>query len=158
MAADSVTTPPGCPECMACRAAWLGRLGPFDPVRTLEVDGDPVRDDPSRRRAVEEELHRGAPAGAVLHSPVIHVHPDEGVGTLLADPAIEPLRVRQRRLPVLEPVDDARLEVARHLADHRGAKIATDDIAAEGEGEAGVAEPPLAEVGPEMETVIGEGE
>src|SRR6267142_2504135 len=37
---------------------------------------------------VEQHLDRAAPAWAVVHRPLVHVHPDERVGPFVADPTV----------------------------------------------------------------------
>ena len=50
-----------------------------------EVDRHPFWDEAGAVASVEEFLHGGATARAVIHRPLIHVHPDEGIGPLLTD-------------------------------------------------------------------------
>ena len=51
---------------------------------------------------VEEKPDRCPPTIAIVERPVVHVHPHEGVGPCLADPAVETCRMVERRLPVLQ--------------------------------------------------------
>src|SRR6185312_2245615 len=97
-----------------------------------------LRDYPGLVSPVQQQLHRLAPPWPVVHRPLVYVHPDEGIGPLVADSAVELLGVSQRRRPMLQGVDDAGAEVPGNLGGDGGAEVAPNGISPKGKREPGV--------------------
>ena len=98
-------------------------------LRELDVHG--VRDDARLDAALEEELHRLAPARAVVERPVVHVHADEAVGEVQVEPAPELKRVCHGLIAMLQAqVDRLPQQLAQPLrdalAEHTGLPVVVD--------------------------------
>src|SRR5690606_40692709 len=99
----------------------VDRIGPCTGAELLyELHLHPLRDDSGLRGAVQQQLHRLAAALAVVDRPLIHVHPDELVGALVADAAVEARGVPESVAPIGDRVLDAGAEAARHPRDDLG--------------------------------------
>src|SRR4029077_9779722 len=126
------------------------------PVHELHLD--PAGNDPRLRSPVEQQLYRGAAPRAVIHRPVVHIHPHEGVGALISDATVELLRVVERWPAMCQPVFDARAEIARDLVDGDRTEVAPYHVAAKREWKAGVTQPPRPHVLPQVQALVLEGE
>src|SRR5437762_10108118 len=72
--------------------------------------------------------------------------------------ALKPSHMRRGSVAVSQSVLDARLQIARNRAHQAFPEVASDDVAAERQRELRLLIPPLAHVGPEMQTAVGVGQ
>ena len=140
------------------RAIARGFFGLSRTVLIDKFDGYWLLDQTGPDATFEEEAN-GLPAAlAVIERPVVDVHADEGVGLGAIEAASVLHRVVERSRPMLQSIRYAVVKMARNLPRHRLAQVLSHDVAAEWEGQAGLAKPPLAEVLDEVQAVVGEGE
>src|SRR6476469_1972362 len=98
----------------------------------------PLRDQVVLERAIQEQLDGRAAPGSVVHGPLVYVHADKGVGSLVSDAPIELFGVGQRRGPVFQAVHDARPEIAGYLLNHLAAEVPPNRVAAQRQRKAGL--------------------
>ena len=115
-----------------------------------------LRERADRLAAPQQLGDGGAPFVAVVLGQLVDVHLDEAVGDRLVDAAPELQRVLERLVAVLEPAPDRLAEHLGELAD--AVDVAAHDVDAERQRQAGLEQPPLAEVEHLVQPEVGERE
>jgi hypothetical protein len=134
-------------------ALVAGALAPA--IDTSELDRHPRRNDPLLVRFVQEPLDRQPATFTVIQCELIDVHANKAIGFGAIETTAVLHRVRERFAPMIEPVRDAVVEQARKTRDVVGSKIATNDVAAQGEWKTFCAPgPPFTKVDHFPETII----
>src|SRR5438045_234177 len=116
-------------------STWTGPPRAFSatlppPLACYERDVYRPREQPRPLRP-SQQLGHGAPTlRAVVDGVGVHVHADEPIRAGVVQPAAELLRVGEGLGAVLEPILDARFQVARNVAYQRHAEVAPHHVAA----------------------------
>src|SRR2546430_5630843 len=109
----------------------------------------------ARTVGASEQLGYGLSAGrSVVHRVGVDVHPDEPINASLVEAAAVRRRVREGLGAVREAVLNAGLEVAGDVPHQRVSQVATHDVAAQRQRQAGLVVPPFAEIDPEVQPAV----
>src|SRR3977135_4532931 len=127
-------------------------------VRRHERDVDGRGEQPRPMRTPEQLRDRLSAGRAVIHGVGVDVHPDEPIDARWVEAAAVRRRVREGLGAMSEAVLNAGLEIAGDALHQRFAQVAAHDVAAQRQRKARFVVPPLAEVDPEVQPVVGVGQ
>src|SRR5258705_748730 len=140
----------------AKRAARRSSSSMSSVVNELHRHG--ARYDPRFHSFVEEEPDCCPPPIAIVERPVVHVHPDEGVGLAPIEAARVTHGVIQRALSVVQAIGDALAQVTRNFFLNLARHVLPYDVSAEGKRKPRLLEPPGFHVSNQMQAFILVGE
>src|SRR5687767_11414811 len=107
-----------------------------------ELHRNGAGDDAAFHALVQKKTDRLAPTLAVVESPGIHVHADEGVGLSAVEAASKAHCVVERLAAVIEAVGDARAQMPRHFFLELARHVLANHVAAERQRQPRFLQPP----------------
>src|SRR3989442_776015 len=150
------------PVTSATAVLLIGRwrmVDPLQPPLTFHQGAvHPLRQQARPAGACEQLGHCLSADRAVVHGVCVDVHPDELVDAGWVETAAVRRRVCEGLVAVGEAVLNAGLEIACDVAHQRVSQVAAHDVAAKRQRQARLVVPPFAEIDPEVQPTVGEGE